>query len=1181
MAEYLTPLERRRSKKIEVKEEKTTIEYLTPLERRRLQEEQEPSPEQEITIEPTRDRSTLQKLITPFEFPKTIFSYFQREAEKPIEQKQEEMKEFARTPTGAFGYGLTGGVSKFLLPGERGRELFDIARESRPGAYTAGNIAGTVSKYATLYNLAGPAIEKAVSPITGKIGSGFLKELAVEGAKDIAIGGPLGIADALSEGLPAKDIPKEAAKNLLFDTAANAAFYGLGKGLKALSENMRSPNAIKNMTQLNEVSKPQSLTQRINNAIKQQENVIDDLTYRKYEYGLNFDDSIKIANDYLEMLQDYKKSADALPFAKKHLDTLEKKQMDLFNSGKSLTPEFANISQNISKLKNRINELELIEKTIPSQLTGIEQINKTVINAAEQTNKNTESFMKKINYDPKKPKASFREKWTKAREQFIDRFAELEELEKRVKGKIPSAEKSLYKQARLFQGVPERANRIVDADLRPIIKSVEDAGYNYRQLGAYAEAVHAKDVNAAGLQSGFTDAEIDDVIKSFGSPEMEEARKQLVNYNNNLLAKLVETQVINPTEATAMMRKWPNYMPLSRSFDDAKVELGKGLRQSFANIGKPIKKLKGSEREIVDPIESMVRNTFQIENVAGRSRVGLELGEIAKADVEHQFVRRLEPGEAVGRKNVVNIYEFGEKVQYEVEPGVYKAMLSLNSEMSPLWIKALSKPASLLRAGATLTAEFAIRNPIRDVLNAFIVSSSGFTPLDFVAGLASYIKKGELYDKFLRANAGYGNIISMDRTLHRETLEKIVKQPPSKKFINVLNPKSWLAVMRNIADATESATKIGEFGAALRKGATVEEAAYRARDLMDFARAGSSVKELNKVVAFLNANIQGKSKLIRAIKEDPIKVSAKLFSTMTASSLGAYAAYHYLANENQKATIDDAPDWLRDTFWLIPVPDTDIVARIPKPFDVAFVSNVMERFLRFALKEDKDAFDGFIKATVKEQSIPTMFTGILPIIEGLTNYSFFRETQIIPQREQYYPRRFQADVYTSEAAKAAAGLVEKTFGEETPFSSPRIMENTILGLTGGLGRYGLNAIDIILGDMDKPSLNVSQYPLLRAFTVNETATGRSMDFVYSEMDRLRRLKNEAKLTKSRFLETAQYNYLNNITNKVGELSKRIRQIQESKIYSKDAKRDKINKLKAERNELVRKAEKTYKDKWID
>jgi hypothetical protein len=466
-----------------------------------------------------------------------------------------------------------------------------------------------------------------------------------------------------------------------------------------------------------------------------------------------------------------------------------------------------------------------------------------------------------------------------------------------------------------------------------------------------------------------------------------------------------------------------------------------------------------------------------------------------------------------------------------------------------------------------------MRNPMRDVQQAFINSGSGFNPItDFTAGLASYIKKGDLYQEFIKNSAGYGNIISMDRKKHKEIVQSMLTKTPAEKAINVINPQTWLRVLRNISDATESATKIGEFRAALRSGATPQEAAYRARDLMDFARAGSSVRQVNKVVAFLNANIQSKSKMIRSIQRDPLGVGVRLVTSMAVPSVGAYALNHQLANERQKAQIKDAPTWLRDTFWLVAVPGTDIVARIPKPFEGAAVSNVVERFMDFMAGNDPEAFDGFIGDIVRDQSIPVMLTGITPIVEGMANYSFFRDAPLIPQREKYVERKDQQDIYTSETAKVLAGGVEKVFGSETNFASPRVMDNTIKGLTAGLGTYATDAIDAMIGK-NKPAKNVSQLPVIKAFTVNETSTGKSMDFLYSEVDKLTKAKNSNKET---FDKEKELKYLNAVKGEISELSKEIRAIQNDPKMSPEAKREKLNTLMRKRNDLAIKAVEDYK-----
>jgi len=252
------------------------------------------------------------------------------------------------------------------------------------------------------------------------------------------------------------------------------------------------------------------------------------------------------------------------------------------------------------------------------------------------------------------------------------------------------------------------------------------------------------------------------------------------------------------------------------------------------------------------------------------------------------------------------------------------------------------------------------------------------------------------------------------------------------------------------------------------------------------------------------------------------------------------------------------------------VPGTDIVARIPKPFEGAAVSNTLERFLDYTMKNDKTAYDGFIKQMIKEQSMPVMMSGMVPIIEGMTNYSFFREAPIVPEREKYLRPRDQYDIYTSEISKWLAGAVEKIAGEESKFASPRIMENVIRGTTAGLGGYALEATDKLLGKK-KPAKTVTQKPVLKAFTVNEMASGKSVDYIYSQVNKLTKEKNSAKFRKEMFKKQSQLNYLENVSEQLSDISKRIRDISNSTKYTPKEKRDMIKKLVDKRNGIAIKA----------
>ncbi|MFB5761019.1 LPD38 domain-containing protein [Paenibacillus medicaginis] len=790
------------------------------------------------------------------------------------------------------------------------------------------------------------------------------------------------------------------------------------------------------------------------------------------------------------------------------------------------------------------------------------------------------TFEQKISRQPSKRRESFRKKWEHVRTQFVDDLAPLEALEKRVRGIVSSAEKSLYKMARMYKGTPEKANQIVKNRLAPIVDAVEKAGYTADDLGKYALAVHARDVNKAGYKSGFTNAEIEDVIGKYGTPEMEKAREALVQVNKDMMKELVNSGVVSKELADVLDNRWKNYIPLFRSFDDDVEGFGGSMSKSLANVASPVKALKGSERAVIDPLENMVRNIFQSVSAAERNKVASQLANLAKSDPEGKFIRKLDPNEQVGRKNVVNVKVNGENVKYEVEPEVYRAMLNLDQESSNMLMNILSKPASLLRAGATLTPEFSLRNPMRDVLQAFVTSESGFNPItDFTVGLIQSIKKDKLYQEWIDNLGAYGNVLSMDRNVHRKALEKVLKEKPSKKFVNILNGKSLINLLRAITDTTESATKVGEYRAALRSGASPQEAAYRSRDIMDFARAGVGVRQANRIVAFLNANIQGKSKLIRSIKKNPGGTIARMFVSATLPTVGIYLLNRQVANETQKQTIDESPDWLKDTFWLIAVPGTDTVARIPKPFDIApLFANLPERALQFVETKDPEAFEGFVRRTLSDAALPAQITGLWPFIEGMSNYSFFREGPIIPQREQGWEYRDQYDpVRTTESAKFLAGAMSKITGDKgmlKNFSSPRIMDNTIQGLTAGLGSYGTSALDSILkgvGAVDRPAApakRIEQLPFAKAFLVDPLQSTKSIEKLYDLRQKLSSEKASDKINNSAFTRESDLKTLNSAADAMGDINKQIRAIEADKNLSAQVKRLQIEPLLSERNRIA-------------
>lgn len=808
-----------------------------------------------------------------------------------------------------------------------------------------------------------------------------------------------------------------------------------------------------------------------------------------------------------------------------------------------------------------------------------------------------------------KPKTPLSKRIEHAQSQLTDDVVAFATAEKQAKGtnKLSSAEKSLYKSARLYKGVSEKAAQVVRDRLTPIMNQVEKAGYTSEDVGDYLLAKHAQDVNSAGYKSGFTNQEINKVIDKYENvPELEAARQQLVKLSNDMLDELVDSQMHTPALRDALRERWKNYVPLFRDLGDDPETFSNGISQALATIGDPIQRLKGSENNVIDPLENMIKNIYKTITASERNKVRLQLSALSKAPNGDQVARKLAPGEDAARKNVITVREAGEPVKYEVNPEVYRAFNNLDKESSNTLLNMLSAPASVLRAGATLTPEFSLRNPFRDINQAYVTSKSGFNPfIDFPIGLAQTIKKGKYYKGFIDNMGGYGNSLSQDTNGHRKALEEVLKEKPSSKFVNIVNPKAWISLLRTINDVTESATKVGEFRKAIRKGETPQEAAYRARDLMDFAKAGSAIRPTNRIVAFLNANIQGKSKLLRSIKENPWGTTTRMITGVTLPTIAFYQVNKLFANDKQQNTIDEAPDWLKNSFWLVAVPGTDTVARIPKPFDIAPVfANLPERIMDNLYRDNPVEFGEWAKQSLSSAALPTMITGLQPLIEGMTGYSFFRQGNIVPQREAGLERKDQYDpVRTTETAKLLASGINKLTGGQgayANFSSPRVVDNTIKGFTAGLGTYVTNAVDSILTGMPGPAKLVgkeqlytslvnrpvapekraAQLPFASSFLADPLGSTKSTDEFYKELDKLSRKENSAQQNgatptkigkKTVYLnqqEAQRFVELNNTADDVSDINKEIREIEASRELTAKQKRDKIEPLLDQRNKLA-------------
>lgn len=753
----------------------------------------------------------------------------------------------------------------------------------------------------------------------------------------------------------------------------------------------------------------------------------------------------------------------------------------------------------------------------------------------------------------------------------------VEEVERQTGEKI-AFDDNPYMQAWLARGWVGKAETLIEhgapehgiKPLKEILKGIGEK--EHKEFSAYLVALHDLDLHKNKQKATFDYTEDAAVLgKHAGNERFQKAALEIYKYQDYMLQMLVKEGMLTAKAYHTMRKMYPHYIPFFRDMSDAGMQSFLSGGKGFVDVSSPVKRFKGSTRDIIDPLESIVKNTFQFYNAVERNHVGRTFAKLADKNGVGQIVERVN-GNKAKTDNTFNVWENGEKVTYETTPELIQTMRMLDKDQSNMVAKILSYPANWLRAGATLSPEFILRNPVRDMIGASIYSKHGFIPVvDTFKGLSLFLKKGELYWEYMKSGAAHAAMVSLDRDYLGGQLRDIMSRE-SKVTKLIKNP---IEVLRAMSEATEMATRLAEFDNARkgytgvsnrlfgkdRKPLTAREAALESRDItLDFSRRGSHTKKANQVIAFFNATIQGADKMARAFKEDPRGMTVKTMLYITLPSILLW----YMNKDDER--YQELPQWEKDTFWIIPGKEN--MYRIPKPFEAGVLFGTsFERMLQYF--DDKKnnrksvGFKGFGDRVIDSLAPSFMPTAMIPVVEAMTNYSLFRQRNIIPQSQENLPARLQYGANTSEVAKFVGDKINV---------SPYIVDNTIRGYGGGLAGLGLSGIDAATGAKENnASKKWYEAPGLRGFTAAPYQSSNSVQRVYDDYKEQEKLHNAFKLTGQRpdGYDAKEFAKLKNASDSLKGLNKASKAIINNERMSGEQKREQLDKINMRKANIAR------------
>ena len=616
--------------------------------------------------------------------------------------------------------------------------------------------------------------------------------------------------------------------------------------------------------------------------------------------------------------------------------------------------------------------------------------------------------------------------------------------------------------------IDSKGNRVYTGEslsdiLKPVTKDIED-------FSRYLVYRRVPELEARGIETGIDLA----AARAFAHQHrgaLEGQARKFTDYHNELLEVLVDSGRISREKADVIKSMNPNYASFQRVMDDM-VKYGYPATSSkfLAKLPNPIRKIHGSDRPIIDPIESAVKATYIIHNAAERARINRQVialrdmsPEVAKiikpTRPAMELVATLEDGTKVFRpkknqpEGIIESWKDGERHYYEVPLDLYQTMSLLDNTSMSWFMKAMAIPARILRTGATTAPEFAFRNPFRDQWSAFANTKFGFFPgVDFVRGLFHMVGKSDAYTAWKAAGGDWAMVTALDRATTRKTLQQVLGRRDYLMFL-----KSPIKFIERLSMYGEMPTRIAVAVRAKKKGESDISAAYEAREAtVDFARRGAKMKEISAIYTFFNARLQGVDRLARSFKERPFSTTAKVFAVATVPSI-----ISYLSNRDDPK-YQEIPRWQRNLFWIFKVKagDKDRYIRIPKG-DVGVMFGTPAEMVLEHLDRDPQHRPDIEKFAVDlfKETLPISDWGGLfpvalrPLFENYVNFNFFRKRAIVPMGMERLEPEYQAFPYTTESAKELGKILNYP---------PAKIENFIRGYTGGMGQHALRLLDTIL-----------------------------------------------------------------------------------------------------------------------
>jgi hypothetical protein len=345
---------------------------------------------------------------------------------------------------------------------------------------------------------------------------------------------------------------------------------------------------------------------------------------------------------------------------------------------------------------------------------------------------------------------------------------------------------------------------------------------------------------------------------------------------------------------------------------------------------------------------------------------------------------------------------------------------------------------------------------------------------------------------FYRFGGGQFGLYDQQRETYYKRLDEHVRKLAGDSGTVLSWPAEVFKGYKKLAAGSETVGRLAEYRSAYAKAKNELGyddfnaslwAAFQARDLQDYAIAGTAIRSLNRYVIFLNAAIRGLTRTAQGIKENPKRFATKWLIYAALPEIFAYL-WNWLAGDDDE--LAQLPAWQRDYFLNFKL-GPDLWLRIPKPFELGAVASGFGRAIQYA-RGDEKAFEGWAGSVLKATTPVdegAMLGPFKAFGEALANYDIFRDKPIVPPYENTLEIELRSG---TENASRIGQLIQEAIGVDA-----RKIDHIIKSQLGGVGELAMDVSDT--GRADQPGLTKAAKDAIGLLKGAPASTARDVQFV--------------------------------------------------------------------------------------